>query len=252
MANLIVVVFMPSQRNEQPNSAYVKTQLRRNVRKYPLLEQDPGLLIISPCTLTESIARAFPNVVVREIAKEGNGESHGSEKGSTNRRRKEEKVNLNAYCEGLPQGKYALAVLEISFYSDKVVQGQAGGVIKWLYKPDDREIERTIVMTTEEKKDWGSYALDDLRARLQLRGLAEAQRELRQREEEGKQKEAGFNLDSIRSTLRELPGRLPAPTRCTLPRPPQVYSVDISALQQSTEALLSSVHLLKSKLHKST
>jgi hypothetical protein len=196
-----------------------------------------------------SIANACLDEATEVMIEEGNVESSVEKANvSTSLRRKDKLVNLKGYCDELPEGKYALAVLSTFFYNNKVDHAAVQIAIKWPLNP----IAHVSEMTKVEQADLSGYALDDLQARLQLRGLAEAKRELHQREEEIKQEESGFNLDSVRSALRELPGRLPAPTHCTLPRPPQPHFVEISALQESTEALLASVNLLKSHLHNST
>ena len=254
MDNLVVIIAIPSVLNRSLDSETVKDQFSEFARQNPLLAQAPHRLIIAPHPLPRSIANAYRNEVVEVKIQEENEESSDVKgNASTSLRKKDKLVDLKKYCEGLPEGKYALAVLSKAFYNGKVDHAVTPRVINWPYESSTHVSEMTIAEPAEvSKTDWGSYTLDDLQARLQLRGLAEAQRELRQRDEEIKQKETGFSLDSVRSALRELPGKLPAPTSCTLPRPPQLHPVEISTLQQSTEALLASVNLLKSKFHSST
>lgn len=249
MKSLVVISLMPTQMHQWIDPEAVKTQLRTYAQQYPLLAQAPSRLIIAPYPLPVSIANACLDEATEVMIEEGNVESSVEKvNASTSLRRNDKLVKLKGYCLGLPEGKYALAVLSTFFYNSKVGHSADQIVIKWPLNP----IVHVSEMTKVEQTDLSRYALDDLQARLQLRGLAEAKRELHQREEEIKQQQSGFNLDSVRSALRELLGKLPAPTRCTLPRPPQPHPVDISALQQSTEALLASVNLLKSHLHNST
>lgn len=254
MENLISISFLPAQANKWIDSQTVLKELHTRCVQRSLPDLAPYRIIIAPCTLPLSIADALLDSA-KEVMVETEDVNSSSrvdvaaklqEKGQLGKLKP-----LQSYCEGLPPGQSALAVLSTGCVGKKLANTKIKFGFAWPYSVlSSTATEITVTQPPKLRAQRSNYAADDLLARLQLRGIKEAEAALQTKEEEWKQRDLG--LDSTITAIRKLPSQLPVPASFTLPPPPQSQPVQIANLQQSTDDLLSSLRRLKSAIHSST
>jgi len=256
MDNLVAITFMPAEVNKcVVDRQTVLGTLHDQCQKRSFPDLTPYRIIISPYALPLSIADALLDAV-QEVMVDTNDmvveSSHQVDVAAKLREKGQMKKlkPLQGYCENLPAGQCVVVVLSTPYANKTLNSTTIKFGFTWssdIMSSSANEI--TVDMQPKLKAKRGNYAADDLLARLQLRGIKEAQAVLQAKEEELGQIDL---LDSTKTALKNLPSKLPAPATFTLPQPPQSQPVDISTFKQSTEDLLSSLSKLKSALHSST
>lgn len=249
MKTIIGIACTPSVMNEWPSRDAVLAILRAETNKLELPELAPYRIITTPYPLAMSITEALLQTATEVMVETGDVNDRSLQlvnvASRLREKRQEEKLKplAKTYSEGLPKNSYAVVILPKYLYEGKIspIISELKFGFSWpVVKSIDFPMDVTMTIQSPGKED--GYALDDLKARLQISMLQVA--------------DTTFNSKKLQNQTGDIsqkaplqPLALPPPERISLPSLPELPSVNSREIQESAAELLAAVRRLSSCLN---